>query len=662
MYRLQTTLEKERIRLRFPRLSPDVHTITRIESSACRVACPAGVQVKAYIGLIVAGKFQEALDLIKKDNPLPGICGRVCTHPCESECNRRKVDEAVAICALKRFVADWELKKEFKKAEPIKRTREEKIAVVGSGPAGLTCANDLIRKGYGITIFEKLPYAGGMLTACIPPYRLPRDIINKEIEDIMDLGVEIKTSTRVGKDISFDDLMRQGYKAFFVAIGAHHGLKLKVPGEDEYEGFIDCVEFLERTNSGDHKKPGRKVIIIGGGNSAIDASRTALRLGCDEVYIVYRRSRKEMPANVSEIEEAEKEGVKIRYLSAPVRILGKNGRVTGMECIKMRLGEPDASGRRRPVPLEGSEFIIEADTIIPAISQKPDITFLPKDHEFKLTKWDTFEVDPVTFATNISGFFAGGDAVSGPSTVIDAITHGHFAAQAIDRYLSHKDLKKRIAPPAEVREWGFRLEIEGEKPIERNPIPKLSIDRRLDSWDEVDLCFTEEQAIAEAKRCLRCGPCIECQECVSGCSRRLVMLSFPHKVTQEIGRVPEFILRVPSDPQKLPYDERSEEVVISWRDEEEKENELNLKLEPITCFVDQDMCRGCGKCEKVCEYKAVTLKPIKDGFIVSEVDEAICKGCGTCVAVCTTGAIKARHFTDKRIELMLESCLDHEQD
>jgi len=660
MYKLKTALEKERIKLFFPHFSPDIHTITRIEPSACRVACPAGVQVKAYIGLIIAGKFEEALELIKKDNPLPGICGRVCTHPCESECNRRKVDEPVAICALKRFAADWELKKQIKRNKPIKRTRKEKIAIIGSGPAGLTCANDLIRKGYGVTIFEKLPFPGGMLTAGIPAYRLPRDVINKEIEAIIDLGVELKTNIEVGKDITFGELKKKGYEAFFIAIGAHMGLKLNVPGEGEYKGFIDCIDFLMSVNSGNHKKPGRKVIIIGGGNSAVDSSRTALRLGCDEVYIVYRRSRKEMPANVSEIEEAEKEGVKIRYLAAPVRILGENGKVTGMECIKMRLGEPDASGRRRPLPLEGTEFIIEADTIIPAISQKPGLSFLPKGHKFKLTKWDTFEVDPVTFATNKPGFFSGGDAVLGPSTVIDAIAHGHFAAHSIDRYLSHKDIKKGISKPQPVREWGFGLEIEDEIPIKRTSIPKLPIKKRLKTFDEVDLCFTEEQAIAEAKRCLRCGHCIECQECVSGCSRRLVMLSFPHKGIEEIGRSPEFILRVPANPNKLPLDERTNDMVITWKDEKERKHTLTLTLEPITCFVDPNMCRGCGKCEEVCIYDAIFLRPTKDGILVSEINETLCKGCGTCVAVCKTGAIKARHFTEKRVEQMIESCLHSE--
>lgn len=660
MYKLGTALEKENIKLQFPHFSSDIHTITRIEPSACRVACPAGVQVKAYIGLIIAGKFQEALDLIKQDNPLPGICGRVCTHPCEYECNRRKVDEAVAICALKRFVADWELKKGKERKKPIKRTRKEEIAIIGSGPAGLTCANDLIRKGYGVTIFEKLPFPGGMLTWGIPDYRLPRNIINVEIDAIKDLGVEIKTGVEVGKDISLEDLKREGFGAFFIAIGAHKGLRLNIPGEDEYEGFEDCIDFLRRVNSGNHERPGRRVIIIGGGNSAIDSARTAIRLGSDEVYIVYRRSRKEMPANTDEIEAAEKEGVKIRYLASPVKILGAKGKVAGMECIKMRLGEPDASGRRRPLPLEGTEFEIEADTIIPAISQKPDLSILPKTHTFDLTKWDTFEVDPLTFETSSSSFFAGGDAVLGPSTVIDAIAHGHSAAVSIDRYLNNMDLKKNRTPPEQMIEWGFGLEIEDEPHIKRTPIPKLPIKERIKSFDEVDICFTEEQAIAEAKRCLRCGPCIECQECVSGCSRRLVMMSFPHERDEEIGKNPEFILRVPANPSKLPMDDRTKGVMINWKDEQERKHTLSLTLEPIICTVDQNMCRGCGDCKETCKYEAVFLRPIEDGNLVAEINETLCKGCATCVAICKTGAINAKHFSEKRIEQMIDSCLMRE--
>jgi len=459
-----------------------------------------------------------------------------------------------------------------------------------------------------------------------------------------------------------DELMKKDYQAVFIAIGAHKGLKLGIPGEVEYQGIIDAVDFLRKVNTGDKKEPGRKAIVIGGGNSAIDASRTALRLGGEEVTIVYRRSRKEMPAAAAEIEEAEKEGVKLRYLTAPVKILGQNGRVVGMECVKMRLGEPDASGRRRPIPLEGSEFVIEADVIIPAISQKPDISFLPENFEFRISKWDTFEVDPVTFATNIPGFFAGGDTVTGPSTVIDAIAHGHFASRSIDRYLSHKDLKKGITPAPKLSEWGFKLEIEDEKPLERTAIPRLPLEQRLHGFEEVDLCFSQEIASAEAQRCLRCGPCIECQECVPGCSKRLVMLSFPEDSHKDLGRIPEFVLRVPTDPKKLPWDERSKEVLISWIDEKGKRNELSLTLEPIVCFVDQKLCRGCGDCVKICEYSAVELKPKGDGTFVSEIEQTLCKGCDTCLAICPSGAVKAKHFTSERIEKLIESCLSEDEE
>ena len=305
MREIEAALQKEQMTLSFPDLSKDEYPITKIEPSTCKIACPAGVKVKAYIGLIVTGKFQEALDLIKEDNPLPGICGRVCTHPCESECNRTNVDEAVAICALKRFVADWELEKGEKRKKPIKQRYSEKVAIIGSGPAGLTCANDLARKGYPVTIFEKLSKPGGMLSWGIPSYRLPRDIIAKEIEAITDLGVKLKTKVEVGRDVTFAELKKKGYKAFFIAVGAYKGLKLGIPGEDDYEGFVDCLEFLVRVNGGNFTKPGKKVIVIGGGNSAIDAARTALRLGCQEVHILYRRSRKEMPANPAEVEAGE---------------------------------------------------------------------------------------------------------------------------------------------------------------------------------------------------------------------------------------------------------------------------------------------------------------------------------------------------------------------
>lgn len=471
----------------------------------CWAACPAGAKPHGYIALIAQGKFERALSLFRKENPLVGICGRVCPHPCERECERGKVDHPIAIAALKRFMADYELKTDPKKPNPLPITREEKVAIAGSGPAGLVAAYHLAKMGYRVTVFESLPVLGGMLSVGIPRNRLPQEIIDYEIGYIRALGVEMKTGITVGKDISFEELQEQGYKAIFFATGAHQGLKLGIEGEDGFEGFLDCITLLRRVNLGDFTKPGEKVCVIGGGNAAIDAARTTLRLGCEDVNIVYRRSRKEMPANAWEVEEAECEGVKIHYLAAPVRILGANGKVTGMECIRMELGEPDASGRRRPVPVKGSEFVVECDVIVPAISQEPDISFLPEDHGFDISKWNSFVVGEGTLATNKPGTFAGGDAVTGPATVIEAIAAGHKAAIMIDRYLRNEPLVKGDGDGSGKRVARFsQEEINKIEKEAHQEAPKLSLSDRNGNFKEVELGLNDEQAVAEAKRCLEC--------------------------------------------------------------------------------------------------------------------------------------------------------------
>ncbi|UCD84841.1 MAG: NADH-quinone oxidoreductase subunit NuoF, partial [Deltaproteobacteria bacterium] len=437
----------------------------RLVPCDCQHACPVGLDVPSYVALIAHGRFQEALDLIREDNPFPGICGRVCTHPCEGRCKRGEDDDPVSIRFLKRFLADWELAHPGKKPTATEKTREEQVAIIGSGPAGLTAAHDLALRGYKTTVFEALPVAGGMLTVGIPEYRLPQEIIRAEIEAIEALGVDIKLNTTIGKDLTLDELREHGYKAIFIATGAYKGLKLGIPGEDEYTGVLDCISFLKQVNLGDRKKPGDKVIIIGGGNAAVDSARTALRLGSKEVNIVYRRSRQEMPAHESEIQATEEEGVKINYLAAPVKILGKDGKVTGMECIKMELGEPDASGRRRPIPIEGSEFTIDADAVIPAISQEPDLSFLPLD-KIKVTKWNLLVVNEQTLETTLPGVFAGGDVVSGPAAVIDAIAAGQRAAVSIDNYLrGEKEYRgyKRPRPKRLVEAFEITEEMEGVK-------------------------------------------------------------------------------------------------------------------------------------------------------------------------------------------------------
>ncbi|MDZ7261727.1 MAG: NADH-quinone oxidoreductase subunit NuoF, partial [candidate division KSB1 bacterium] len=413
-----------------------------IISSPCQHACPIDQDAPAYIGLIMQRKFQKAWELITEKNPLPAICGRVCHHPCERVCRRGVVDEPVAIRLLKRFVDDYEAKHNGRlMASPPPQREDGRVAIIGSGPAGLTAAHFLAKDGFAVTIFEALPVAGGMLAVGIPEYRLPKDILNREIERIKSLGVEIKLNSPVGSDLTIEELFHQGYKAIFIAVGAHKGLQLRIPGE-EAEGVMDCVSFLRDFNLGRPVKVGKKVGVIGGGNAAIDAARTALRLGAEEVSIIYRRTRVEMPADKTEVDEAEKEGIKIVLLAAPGKILTENGKVTGIECIRMELGDIDASGRRRPVPIKGSEFTIELDTLIPAISQEPDLSFLPQDHQFNISKWNTFVVDEETMATNVPGVFAGGDAVTGPDTVVMAMRAGKIAAESIGRYLRGKSLKR----------------------------------------------------------------------------------------------------------------------------------------------------------------------------------------------------------------------------
>jgi len=413
--------------------------IYKEDMPVCQETCPVNLDIRSYVGLIADGRHLDSLATIRERLPLPGSIGRVCPHPCETACNRQYLDEPISICFLKRYAADVELQQGI---EPVYETPEqkypEKIAIIGAGPAGLTCGHDLARMGYSnIKIFEALPVPGGYLWVGIPEYRLPKKLLQREVDLICNMGVEIQYNTRIGKDIAFEDL-RKEYDAVFIGAGCHTGLKLRVPGEDEYEGIVDCVTFLRNQALGTLPEAKGKLIVIGGGNAAIDSARVGWRMGFDEVYILYRRTKKEMPANPWEIDAAEHEGVILQYLAAPVEILGENGKVTGMKCIKMELGEPDASGRRRPVPMEGSEYVIDAQTIVPAISQGADLSFLPKEHTFELSRWNTFEIDEETGATNLPGVFAGGDVVTGPDIAIRAIAHGKRAAEGIHAYLRNK--------------------------------------------------------------------------------------------------------------------------------------------------------------------------------------------------------------------------------
>lgn len=612
-----------------------------VDPSPCMEACPAGVNVKAYVSLIAAGKFHEALHVVREKNPLPGICGRVCTHPCESYCNRNQVDAPIAIRALKRFVADYELKHPSPKPEKTAGSRKEKVAIIGSGPAGLTAAHDLALSGFNVTIFEELSEPGGMLIAGIPSYRMPRDILNIEIDYIKNIGVKIKTNKKISGKAAYNKLL-QDFDAVYLAIGAHVGKELGIPGEDEFEGFIDAVTFLREVNIGKARKPGEKVVVIGGGNSAIDAARTALRLGSD-VTIAYRRSRQEMPANDEEIKDAEEEGIKLHYLAAPIKVIGENGKVTGLECTKMKLGKPDASGRARPIPIEGSEFLIEADVIIPAISQQPDLSFLPKDHKIDISHWQTFAADETTMATNIPGVFAGGDAVTGPNTVIDAIAQGHIAAHSIEKFINGdkiEPVRKTIGP----LETEVKINLEDQPKTKREKIPMQKLTERKGSFDEVEYGLNEKSAIAEAQRCLRCGPCDECFICVSDCNKGLSVL---HTTD---GRQ-DYVLRLPRDFDKKELANNS----ISGTLKTNNGQEIPITLDNYIPLVQENLCRGCGDCVAVCEYDAVQLVD-KDGEIkVSNINFDLCRGCGTCVTFCPSSAIQPGRYTSDWLKFKLQN-------
>ncbi|MBW2108828.1 MAG: FAD-dependent oxidoreductase, partial [Deltaproteobacteria bacterium] len=340
----------------------------------CKASCPAHISIPGFIAAIAQGKYAEGLRLIKKEMPFPAICGRVCPHPCEGKCNRGKVDEPVAIEYLKRFLADVDLSSDIRYLPEKKEQKKEKVAIIGAGPAGLSAAYYLAIEGYDVTVFEKLPVAGGMMAVGIPKYRLPRHILQAEIDVIRELGVEIKLNFEIGKDLSFEDL-RKEFNAIFVSVGCHQGLKLGIPGEDDLDGVIDCITFLRNINLEKASPSKGRLVVLGGGNAAIDSARVAKRLGYDDVSILYRRTREEMPASPWEIEEAIEEGVQLQFLIAPVRVLGDSGKVTGLECVRMNLGEPDESGRRKPVPIEGSEFTLKADIIVVAIGQRSDLSF-----------------------------------------------------------------------------------------------------------------------------------------------------------------------------------------------------------------------------------------------------------------------------------------------
>jgi len=535
------------IHIPFPQAVPKKAVMARQGTSPCSFACPAGVKAHGYVSLVRSGKYNEAFHLHMEDAPLPGSLSRACYAPCESECTRGKLEGTVPIRAIKRFMIDRYYKNHPEpEYGPPEKLKDKKVAVVGSGPAGLSAAYFLAKSGYSVTMFESASKAGGMLRYGIPSYRLPKDVLDRDIKNITALGVTIQTKTAI---TSLDSLKKQGFDAAFLALGAMEGMKMSIEGED-LTGITDCMTFLKQANSDQGMNLNDKtVLIVGGGNAAIDPARMALRLGAKKVIIQYRRSRAEMPAHDWEVESALKEGVELQVLKNPLRFIGSNGRLEAVESLKMKLGEPDDSGRRRPIPIDGSEHIIPVDLVILAIGLRPSTS--PFSKELLLNRDNSIKVDEETLETSVSSVFAGGDAVTGPSMIVNAIGQGKRAAFYIDRYLQDESLAgitfdnrlpatdadsviSRYKPGGNGNGSGNSQKLlEGTDDLagsisKRLPVEKreLSIDERMKGMAEVEIPITEDEARYGANRCLDCGICSECHECVKVCPANAINFDF----------------------------------------------------------------------------------------------------------------------------------------
>jgi NADPH-dependent glutamate synthase beta subunit-like oxidoreductase/ferredoxin len=553
----------------------------------CQEACPVGTNCRGYLNLAAEGRFEEGYILSREPNPVAAMCSYVCSAPCERACRRGDIDRPLAIRAMKRFLVEWHEASGIPDAMPHIEAKPEKVAVVGAGPAGISIARELAMKGYGVDVYDSLPFAGGTMLIGVPAFRLPREAIEMDVRLVERLGVRFHYNVNVGVDLSFDDLQRD-FDAVAITAGAMNAVALDVPGAD-LEGVQYGVDFMKKANLGEPIEVGSDVVVIGGGYTAMDCSRTSLRHGAENVAIVYRRTRSELVVDEEELGETEREGVRMEFLASPIEVLGEGGRVTGVRFIRNKLGEPDASGRRSPVPIPGSEFVIKADTVIPAVSQAADLTFLPVEADFEVNR-GRVKVDPATYATNARGVFACGDFVTGPTTLIEAAGHGKKAAYAIDRYLAARTDVTVAANVRMTSTWTFEMP-EFYDVLPRQHIPMTALPDRMPSTDpdvnfttQVERGYDATAAVAESTRCLMCNyniwfdpfRCVLCGACADVCPEGVIHMVDINQLKSE-GLLTEL------------------DEAYGWQD-------------GAAMILDEERCIRCALCVKRCPFDAITME------------------------------------------------------
>jgi len=553
----------------------------------CQEACPVGTNCRGYLNLAAEGRFEEGYILAREPNPVAAMCSYVCSAPCERACRRGDIDRPLAIRAMKRFLVEWHEASGIPDLMPAITPREERVAVIGAGPAGLAVSRELATRGYRVTVFDSLPFGGGTMLIGVPAFRLPREAIEMDVRLVERLGVTFRFDTTVGIDVPFEELQRD-YDAIAITAGAMNPVYLDVPGAD-LDGVKYGIDFMKLANLGQELTVGTNVVVIGGGYTAMDCSRTSLRYGAENVTIAYRRTRSELVVDEEELGETEREGVRLEFLVSPMELIGEDGKLTGVRFIRNKLGEPDASGRRSPVPIEGSEFVVPADTVIPAVSQAADLSFLPVDGAFEVNR-GRIKVDPATYATNVRGVFACGDFVTGPTTLIESAGHGKKAAYAIDRYLAGRT-DVTVTPNVKITSsWRHDMP-EFYDVLPRQHIPMVDLPARMPSVDPtvnfstpVEMGYDTTAAVAESTRCLMCNyniwfdpfRCVLCGACADVCPEGVIHMVDVNQLKTE-GLLPEI------------------EEAYGWS-------------QGAAMILDEERCIRCALCVKRCPFDAITME------------------------------------------------------